>query len=843
MEENKTYAEMSMEELKKELSFAEMEAKQEKKLLDKTEFFTPEYTARKAEYDATQGEINAIKSEIFGRNQKEALSKLNDTSKNALEEYYQFHTEGPGTAKTVMTFFGIYDGNARKMDSDNLKENAMNALEAQGISKEEFPKMYEYYKFQRDAERTAANTAELKENYANSGAFGKTAMNVGTVLNAPVRGLAASTEALASLTYEDEYAPLNINSTAYDMTNFTDTVRSEAIQDIDSGVGKFLYQTGMSVADFGATVPLTALPGGQAAALTSMGMNAGTSAAKDATLRGVSKEQALTTGLTSAAIEVATEKLPLDNCVNIFKNGGKATVNIAKQAGIEGTEEMIAEVGNTLADNYINGNQSQFNQNVQFYINTGMTQEAAQKYAHQDMVRGVGLSFLGGALSGGGTGTGAQFIGGSMTEINNSTQTDELTNGNYRVDEQGVLRYKTDPSKEAWSWQGTDAFAGKDNYENKVLEGTKKDIYLVKLEGSSSGYFTLLEDYEKLKGADGKVSAVTLSEGLQVAPWENEKAGQYEYRSQVAIYKLESDMEVGYGSQTTANHQYGEGMLTQIYIPGYDAKNQANNDAIGLKRTGTEDLKDVLITENRFKQIEKENAYHIAKRDVFLFQAEKDRVLQVMKQTSDQELQATCQSYLDELDARIEEYKDILKKYKSTIGELPSQTYDDMNIYLAKKNSQNVAMESENQPNLESKVADVREDLIRQIEEEMKKPPEYRNIEITNNIQKVYEIDKFCTEVQAEGVRQRTTERDQSEPFNISFKLKSQDGNSPMPYLVRTDDAMLEIQNFMPKLYLVRTADGKLEAQEANVDSDNSMKQTRKIASALEKKITDDLLR
>ena len=54
------------------------------------------------------------------------------------------------------------------------------------------------------------------------------------------------------------------------------------------------------------------------------------------------------------------------------------------------------------------------------------------------------------------------------------------------------------------------------------------------------------------------------------------------------------DSEVGYGSQTTANHQYGEGMLTQIYIPGYDA-----------------------------------NEYHIAKRDVFLFQAEKERVLQV----------------------------------------------------------------------------------------------------------------------------------------------------------------------------------------------------------------------
>ncbi len=132
-EQKKNYSEMSIEELESELRFAEMEASLDKKLLNRTEFFTSEYTSRKAEYDASVGEVNEIKSEIFGRNQKETLSRLNDTSKAALEEYYQFHTEGPGTAKTVMTFFGIYDGNARKMDSDNLKENAMTALEAQGI--------------------------------------------------------------------------------------------------------------------------------------------------------------------------------------------------------------------------------------------------------------------------------------------------------------------------------------------------------------------------------------------------------------------------------------------------------------------------------------------------------------------------------------------------------------------------------------------------------------------------------------------------------------------------------------------------------------------------------------
>ncbi len=250
-------------------------------------------------------------------------------------------------------------------------------------------------------------------------------MNVGTVLNAPVRGLAASTEALASLGYEDKYAPLNINSPAYDMVNFTDTVRSETVQDIDSGAGKFVYQTGMSVADFGATLPLTALPGGQAAALASMGMNAGSSAAKDATLRGVSKEQALATGLTSGAVEVVTEKLPLDSLADITKAGGKTTVNIAKQAGIEGTEEMIAEVGNTAADNYINGVNSNYNLNLQSYINAGMTQEAATQSANLDFAKEVGLAGLSGTMSGGITGSTAQAINGMTISNTNVSQTVE----------------------------------------------------------------------------------------------------------------------------------------------------------------------------------------------------------------------------------------------------------------------------------------------------------------------------------------------------------------------------------------------------------------------------------
>ena len=107
-EEKKSYQEMSREELESALLSAEANAKTEKKFLDKTGFFTNEYNQRKAEYNQALGEVNAIKSEIFSRNQKEAISRLNDETKAAMDEYYSFQTEGPGTAKTVMSFLGLY---------------------------------------------------------------------------------------------------------------------------------------------------------------------------------------------------------------------------------------------------------------------------------------------------------------------------------------------------------------------------------------------------------------------------------------------------------------------------------------------------------------------------------------------------------------------------------------------------------------------------------------------------------------------------------------------------------------------------------------------------------------
>ena len=357
-----------------------------------------------------ENDVQNYENLIFKKEQKKALEGLTEDTKAAFEQLYSFGVNGPeDKAKQLLQYTPLYDGYAREKDRKELTDAAISALETQGIPAEQFKSLYEYYKFQRDEERAGENAKETLTQYENSNALGKIGMNAVTVLNTPVRGISAVAEGLASLKYENEYAPLNVNSASYDMTNYTDTVRNATLQDIKNDKLKFLYQTGMSMADMATLLPLSGVFGGASLAL--MGTNAGTSAAKEATLRGASKEQALMTGLAAGGAEVVFEKLSLDHFWDIARHQGKAAtrsafINILAQAGIEGTEEVFTDLANTFADELINKGLSEWYQNMDSYYKQGMSMTEAQKTATADYCKQLGSSFLGGFLSGGAFGTG-----------------------------------------------------------------------------------------------------------------------------------------------------------------------------------------------------------------------------------------------------------------------------------------------------------------------------------------------------------------------------------------------------------------------------------------------------
>ena len=123
--------------------------------------------------------------------------------------------------------------------------------------------------------------------------------------------------------------------------------------------------------------------------------------------RGGSDGQAILYGLTSGAVEVLAEKLPLDNLLKgddaVHYTLKSWLGNTLKQAGMEGTEELVTSVANEMADRWIMGDKSNFNVRVQEYMARGMNEEQAKKKAWADFANDVAFDFFGGAASGAGS--------------------------------------------------------------------------------------------------------------------------------------------------------------------------------------------------------------------------------------------------------------------------------------------------------------------------------------------------------------------------------------------------------------------------------------------------------
>ncbi len=134
----------------------------------------------------------------------------------------------------------------------------------------------------------------------------------------------------------------------YRMLEESGRLQEEALEGTE-GAGRFLGEAAISIADNLGTVLATG--GNPAASATLMGAKAAAGKAKELTDRGVSASEALVRGTVSGSIEAATEKIPLDNMLDVVKSGGQSALkNILKQAGVEGMEEGFSYLFNYLSD-------------------------------------------------------------------------------------------------------------------------------------------------------------------------------------------------------------------------------------------------------------------------------------------------------------------------------------------------------------------------------------------------------------------------------------------------------------------------------------------------------------
>lgn len=189
--------------------------------------------------------------------------------------------------------------------------------------------------------------------------------------------------------------PIDYNTPAQAFSKMSNTVQGTVSEDM-GGVGKFLYGTGMSMANSLAAMPM----GGFGMAL--LGGSAATNAMQTAIERGASDDQALKIGLVAGAMEVALEKTSIDSLFNLTDSKTVADffTNAFKQSGAELTEEGLTKLGNTFADAVIMGNKSELNTAKRDYIADGYSPEKAEGMALKDWGVDLLLDMAGGALSG-----------------------------------------------------------------------------------------------------------------------------------------------------------------------------------------------------------------------------------------------------------------------------------------------------------------------------------------------------------------------------------------------------------------------------------------------------------
>lgn len=252
-----------------------------------------------------------------------------------------------------------------------------------------------------------------------------------------------------------------------------------------------LYNAGMSVADSMAAYAVGGVVG-KAAGLGErairgitqaiMSSSAAESTTRDAFNRTGSNEKAVLTGGASGAIEAATEKFSIDYFWDILKGTGKALtretiVNLLMLSGIEGFEEMTAETLNTIVDRLINKKDSNYELNVQNYMEQGWSEEKARDAAFEDTKKRVWEAGEMGAIAGGISG-GIGTVGNKIGQYAAGYDANHSEYGMYEATEK-AKQYDDEKVQNAlkqYQNRPSDYNAGKLLYEMKVVDEIKENL-------------------------------------------------------------------------------------------------------------------------------------------------------------------------------------------------------------------------------------------------------------------------------------------------------------------------------------------------------------------------------
>lgn len=293
-------------------------------------------------------------------------------------------------------------------------DDAMSALN--GYSNEEIAKMAEALRWSDSAERmeeVKENAREFGHEHPVIGSIGATGSNLIGAVTGPFGYLGE----MANQT--GQFSTLNPNNmgTAFQQqgAQLQGAVTEDIVGDGSSGIRRglgYLYQGGMSLADSAARIAAA----GPAGSLALAGMGSFSQTMQEASEKGATPAQATIMAAASAGLEVATEKIPLDDWLDIAKGGAQpvtdALLSAFKQAGVEATTEEISLIGGMIVEAAVMKEKSGYNQDIADMVAGGMSYDEAKATKQDDIWREVLDTAIVSGLSGAMSSAGGSIIAG-----------------------------------------------------------------------------------------------------------------------------------------------------------------------------------------------------------------------------------------------------------------------------------------------------------------------------------------------------------------------------------------------------------------------------------------------
>lgn len=439
---------------------------------------------------------NLIEKKIQEENEKKYYYDIVENDVKAatvIQKYYKlnkFNKNGTSYKSANADEAVKYPEMGEKSQDERTKiEQDFYNLEKKGYDTEKLLKYYSRIKEREEAEENLEYLRNQADKYPISSSFGSMIMNTYGSIPDTVNYIGAGIDKAFG---GDGY--INPDSTNVAKAQI---MREKVSEDMD-GLGKFFYNTGMSIGDNLARMPLLALPGGEAMSLALAGTSAGVSSANDVINSGGSLESALWTGAAAGTAEVVFEKISLDKLIDLRKKGTDSVFRaVVNQMKTEGLEEVGTDIANAITDQIINGDMSQLALQYQNYIAQGYSEDEAWKMTAGYFASQLGQSFAAGAISGG-------VLSGGTVAINKIG---------------GTIEEKSE-KRQSVSQLGREALQSEDFNVNELIKTAKKSDNPKAVNLANS-----LEKVVEEKGAD-KVKAVDVGNLLTLT---NSEEITYDY--------------------------------------------------------------------------------------------------------------------------------------------------------------------------------------------------------------------------------------------------------------------------------------------------------------------------